>query len=163
MHTPTQGICLDSAFANFKRLAQEMCKNVIKLPTFVIDTAIGIINHTIKKKNGLDISKLDPIGCASKTECPAIFIHGKKDELISVQHCFDICEEYAGDRSIKTPEGKHNTPRPRYVLEEIGRFFGKNLVPGYVDSREINASLFDEFNSDSDETTDTQPKGFENI
>ena len=168
-------ICMDSPFAEFRRLAKEMCLNVISIPDFLLETAINIVSHTVKKKHKFDIDELKPIEAAKVTETPAIFIHAKNDELIPLQHTIDIAEEYNGPRSIKVCEGGHNSARPRIILEEIGRFFAKNLVPGYIDEREVMASIFDE-NNDSDQddnqnektksnanTTDNKGKGFESL
>ena len=54
----------------------------IKLPKFIIDGALKIVQGTIKKKNGLDIYKLKPLENVSNTFQPALFIHAINDELI---------------------------------------------------------------------------------
>ena len=153
-------ICMDSPFADFRRLAKEMCLNVIRMPDFLLETAINIVSRTVKKKNHFDIDTLKPIEAAKVTETPAIFVHGKSDELIPIQHTIDIGEEYIGERSIKTCEGGHNSARPRVVLDEIGRFFAKHLVPGYIDERETN--IFEGIEQESNEDNkEKDTKGFE--
>ena len=46
------------------------------------------------------------------------------------------------------------------VLDEIGRFFAKHLVPGYIDERETN--IFEDVEQDSnDNNKEKNDKGFE--
>ena len=79
-----KAICLDSPFERFDKLAEELVTKYINLPKFLIDVALKIIKSTIKSKNGLDISKLNPIEEVEKTYQPAIFVHAINDELIKV-------------------------------------------------------------------------------
>ena len=61
-----KAICVDSPFADFKRLAKEMCLNVVKLPNLLIDGALSIISKTCKNKNNTDIYKIKPIDCVKE-------------------------------------------------------------------------------------------------
>ena len=127
-------ICMDSPFADFSKLAKELClKHVSKIPNFLIDVAMSIVRSTIKKKNGLDIYKLKPINCAEKTTIPAIFIHALNDELINIEHTIELCEKYGGEKSIYSCKGGHNSPRPRDIVDKIGTFFAKHLNNGNND------------------------------
>ena len=48
------------------------------------------------------------------------------------------------------------------VLDEIGRFFAKHLVPGYVDEREAN--IFEDADQDNnDDNKEKNNKGFEDL
>ena len=136
-------ICMDSPFAEFKRLAKEMCMNVIKIPGFLVDAALGILNGTVKKKNNMDVNKIRPIDCADITTTPALFIHAKNDELIPFKHSMDLFEKYAGPKSIKPcEEGGHNSQRSRAIIDSIGKFFCKYLKPSYEEKKEKN--IFDD-------------------
>ena len=141
-------ICMDSPFAEFRRLAKEMCLNVIKIPDFLLEGAINLVKSTVKKKNGLDIDKLRPIDCAAKTTIPAIFIHAEADELISYEHTFELCEAYMGEKTVKYCLGFHNSPRPKKILDEVGKFFAKNMVDGY--KIEIEPNIFDEIDDENE-------------
>jgi pimeloyl-ACP methyl ester carboxylesterase len=121
-------ICVDSPFADFRRLAKEMCLNVAKIPGFLIEIAISVIGKTVKNKNGTDINQIKPIKCVQNIHIPGLFIHAEKDELVPFQHSVDLCELYEGERKLLSCEGGHNSKRPKYILEEIIRFFCKNLV-----------------------------------
>ena len=121
-------ICIDSPFENFKRLAEELVIKQIKLPKFIIDGALKIVQGTIKKKNGLDIYKLKPSENVSNTFQPALFIHAINDELINVEHSINLFNNYGGPKSLKCcDKGGHNSRRSKNIKKEIGDFFYKYL------------------------------------
>ena len=129
-----EAIVMDSPFTDFKRLAKEMCQSMVKIPGFLVDVALGIVNRTVKNKNGMDVNKLRPIDAAELTTTPAIFIHAMTDELIPFQHSMDLCEKYAGEKSLKSCDGGHNSKRPREILDTVGQFFCEHLKQGYKDT-----------------------------
>ena len=123
-----KAICVDSSFERFEKLAEELVIKQIKLPKFLIAGALKIIKNTVKSKNGLDISKLNPIEKVEKTYQPAIFVHAINDELINVEHSINLFNNYGGEKSLKCCDtGGHNTKRPKIVKNEIGEFFKKYL------------------------------------
>ena len=91
-----KAIVMDSPFADFSILAKELVLKQIKLPNFLIDGALKIVNMTVRKKNGLDIEKLKPIDSAPKTKQPAIFVHANNDELINNRHSEMLLNAYGG-------------------------------------------------------------------
>jgi len=119
--------CYDSPFSEFKKLAKELCKKQINIPSFIIDTALMLVRNTIKTKNDLDIFKLTPLIYASKTSTPGFFVHAMNDELIPLEHSLDIVEAYQGEKSLNVCEGNHNTNRQKQIIEKIVRFFCKYL------------------------------------
>jgi hypothetical protein len=119
--------CYDSPFAEFKKLAKELCKKQINIPNFIIDTALMFVRNTIKTKNDLDIFKLTPLIYASKTSSPGFFVHAMNDELIPLEHSLDLVEAYQGEKSINVCEGNHNSNRQKQIIEKIVRFFCKYL------------------------------------
>ena len=98
---------MDSPFADFKRLGRELCLSMIKLPNFIIDAAMGIVNKTVKSKNDMDINEIKPIEKAKLTKTPCIIIHAINDELINIQHSRDIISKYLGSNKklIECDEG----------------------------------------------------------
>jgi dipeptidyl aminopeptidase/acylaminoacyl peptidase len=119
--------CYDSPFSEFTKLAKELCRKQIKLPHFVLDTALSFIRKTIQKKNDMDIYKLQPISYASKTNTPGFFVHAMNDELIPLEHSINLFEVYAGEKSLNVCEGTHNSTRQKHIIEKIGKFFSKYL------------------------------------
>ena len=120
-------ICVDSPFADFKRLAKEMCLNVVKLPNLLIDGALSIISKTCKNKNNTDIYKIKPIDCVKECYVPVMFIHALNDEMVPIQHSLDLFEVYPGEKIIKTCDGGHNSNRPKILLADVGLFFYRYL------------------------------------
>lgn len=120
-------ICLDSPFSNFPKLARELCKRQINLPGFIVDTALSIINSTIKSKNNVDVNKLSPITYSPYTTIPGFFLHASGDELINISHSLDLFEVYAGEKSLNICEGNHNSTRQKHIIDKIGKFFTKYL------------------------------------
>lgn len=147
-----KAICMDSPFADFKRLSKELILKQIKLPNFLMDGALRIVRSTVLSKNGLDINKLKPIEAAPKTYQPAIFIHANNDELINNQHSTDLINAYAGkDKTLKKCDGGHNSRRPNRIIKEVGEFFYKHLVTEDTENinneniiKEPKLNLFDE-------------------
>lgn len=121
-------ICLDSPFSDFSKLAKELCKRQVNLPGFIVDTALSIINSTIKSKNDVDVNKLCPILYASKTVVPAFFLHASSDELIGISHSLDLFEVYGGEKSLNICEGNHNSSRQKHISDKIGKFFSRILL-----------------------------------
>ena len=134
-------ICVDSPFEDFKKLAEELVVKQIKLPTFIIDGALKIVQGTVKKKNGLDIDKLRPIDNVSNTFVPALFIHAINDELIKVEHSINLFNNYGGPKSLKCcDKGGHNTKRPKNIKKEIGEFFYKYLCTSASENEQKEAN-----------------------
>ena len=143
-----KAICVDSPFERFEKLAEELVKKQINLPSFLIAGALKLIKSTVKSKNGLDISKLNPIEKVEKTFQPAIFVHAINDELINVEHSINLFNNYGGPKSLKCCDvGGHNTKRQKMVRNEIGEFFKKYLCGNGGD---INDDLFKKYLNQND-------------
>ena len=135
-------ICIDSPFENFKRLAEELVIKQIKLPKFIIDGALKIVQGTVKKKNGLDIYKLKPLENVSNTFQPALFIHAINDELINVDHSINLFNNYGGPKSLKCcDKGGHNSRRPKLIKKEIGDFFFKYLYTSAHENEQKESNI----------------------
>ena len=123
-----KAICVDSPFADFKKLAKELTLRYANIPNFILETILSFIRSTIKKKNGMDINLLKPIEAAKKTFQPVLFIHAKNDELIGYHHSNDLFEVCKGRKFIKLLDtGGHNSRRPAKIVKQIGDFFNKYL------------------------------------
>ena len=171
-----KAICVDSPFERFEKLAEELVIKQINLPKFLIAGALKIIKSTVKSKNGLDISKLNPIEKVEKTYQPALFVHAINDELINVEHSINLFNNYGGPKSLKCcDEGGHNTKRPKLVKNEIGEFFNKylhdtgfeeDLMKKYLDKNENNImnelNNYDNSNQNYEENEDVEDY-YENI
>ena len=129
VHTDPRISCvvMDSPFADFKALAKQLCLTKINLPNFILDTALSVINRTIKSKNGLDINKLRPIDAAEYPNPPALFVHALEDKMVPIQHSIDLNMKYNGEKSLVSCKGGHNSVRQSYVIKRIMHFLCKHL------------------------------------
>ena len=156
-----KAMVMDSPFACFSDTAKDLARRVIKLPNFVFSAAISIVASTIKKKNGLDIKKLNPIDCAELTETPCFFIHANKDELINKEHSDKLFEKVKGVKFLENCEGGHNSKRPRELIVKVGKFLNKYLRgidedDGVDDKREtVEIHVEDESSEEEDEIDPT--------
>lgn len=93
-----------------KELANKFTKGIV---SFFSGIALTFIAKTIKdkvlfelRKNGLDISKLDPLGKhVKKAYIPAFFIAAKDDDFIAPKHTEKLHKAYAGEKMMKIVEG----------------------------------------------------------
>ena len=140
LYTPTDRrikcIVVDSPFSDFRKLAKEICKSNVNIPSLLIEGAISIIGSTVKSKNGMDINDIKPINSVKKCKVPAFFIHAVDDTFVKYEHSENILNNYAGDiKKLKGITGGHNGARPKALLDEIGEFFSEYLIPGYLDKK----------------------------
>ena len=140
LYTPTDRrikcIVVDSPFSDFRKLAKEICKSNVNIPSLLIEGAISIIGSTVKNKNGMDINDIKPINSVKKCKVPAFFIHAVDDTFVKYEHSENILNNYAGDiKKLKGITGGHNGARPKAILDEIGEFFSEYLIPGYLDKK----------------------------
>ena len=129
-------IVVDSPFSDFRKLAKEICKSNVKIPSLLIEGAISIVGSTVKSKNGMDINDIKPVNSVKSCKIPAFFIHAFDDSFVKYEHSEKIINNYAGDiKKLKGISGGHNGVRPKRVMEEIGEFFAEYLIPGYLDNK----------------------------
>ena len=136
---------IDSPFAEFKLLAQQLCSNYKGIPSFIVDFVFLFLKKSIKEKIGCDIEEINPINGVKNIKIPGFFIHGIKDELIPVEHTVRIVGEYGGVKEINVVEGGHNSKRPRHVMRKLVNFFCRYLY-------EVSEGDLDTIDDDDDES-----------
>jgi len=105
-------VVLDSPFADFKRLVQELVKARANIPAFLTSIALKMIRRTVKKKANFDIYELKPIEYSNKLKVPALFGAPKDDTFVSPQHTKDLYMAHGGEKRMLSFEGDHNSQRP---------------------------------------------------
>ena len=107
-----KAIVVDSPFADFRRVAKEMCMAQVSIPGFLIEGAISIIGKSVYKKNKMKINEIKPIEAVKKCDIPVIFVHARDDDLVNFQHTLDLYNNYRGiSKEIKEVNGGHNGKR----------------------------------------------------
>ena len=121
------GLILDSPFASLRELIEELVKERVNLPNFILNQAIKLVKSTILKKAKFNLDNIEPKTYAVRCFIPALFCHGKNDTFVNVHHCKDLAEVYAGDKNVIYVEGNHNSPRPRFFRDSAAIFFYNTL------------------------------------
>ena len=117
------GMVLDSAFASLKELIDELVKERVNLPNFVLNQATKLVKSTIMKKAKFNLDDIEPKNYAVRCFIPALFCHGKDDSFVNQHHCKDLFDVYAGDKNVIYVDGNHNSARPRYFKDSASIFF----------------------------------------
>ena len=145
-------ITVDSPFSDFRKLALEICKSNVNIPSLLIEGAISIIGSTVKNKNGMDINDIKPINSVKNCKLPAFFVHAFDDNFVKYEHSENIFKNYAGEiKKLRGITGGHNGIRPKTLLEEIGEFFAEYLIPGYLDEKLFKDITINEDNDNKNE------------
>lgn len=136
-------MCLDSPFADLKRLSRELVESKASLvPNWMIDGVLDSLREDVQKKVGFDLFSLNPLeNHVSKIYVPAIFLSAENDELIKGDHAKDLCDKYQGDKVYINVKGSHNSSRDKEVTESIIIFFYKCFKAGDAVSDSWNQEL----------------------
>ena len=123
-------VCSDSSFSEFFELAKELAKKKINFPDVILNGVLKVLKNTIKNKNNMDISEINPLDGVKKINVPVFFVHAMKDQLINLEHClklYENCSVEEDKKFILICEGDHNSIRPKYIIEKICNFFNSYL------------------------------------
>ena len=94
------GMVLDSAFASLKELIEELVKDRVKLPDFILNQATKLVKNTINKKAKFNLDEIEPKKYAVRCFIPALFCHAKDDTFVNVHHSKDLYNVYAGEKNV---------------------------------------------------------------
>jgi hypothetical protein len=113
------GLVSDSPFSNLRKLAIELSKHRINLPSFVVSGLLAFIKSTIKSKAHFDIKELDIVKCASEIYViPGFFITSREDTFVQAHHTERLHEAYRGPKKLVYVNGNHNEYRTEELLRE---------------------------------------------
>ena len=117
------GIFLDSPFYSLNLLLDELSREKVSLPNFLVKQVIIKLKETVKEKGKFNIDDIETVKFAKKCFVPAFFSHGKDDTFVNMHHCKDLHMVYPGEKSILLIEGDHNSLRPNKLNEKACIFF----------------------------------------
>ena len=80
------GLVLDSPFSSLKILIDELARNKVSFPDFIIKQALKWIEEIIKEKADFNLDDVEPINYAEKCFIPAFFCHSKQDTFVNIHH-----------------------------------------------------------------------------
>ena len=136
------GLVLDSAFSSLKVLIEELVKDRVSLPNFILNQATKLVKSTISKKANFNLDEIEPIKYAEKCFIPALFCHANGDNFVKVHHCKELYEVYPGDKNVVYVDGDHNTSRPRFFRDSASIFFYNTLQVAYINEISENYDGF---------------------
>ena len=136
------GLVLDSAFSSLNILINELAKERVSLPNFILKQAVKLVKDTVKEKAGFILDDIEPKNYAKNCFIPAYFCHAKNDTFVGIHHCKELYNVYAGDKNVVYVKGNHNTPRPRYFKELVAIFFQHALRCSYMEQIERGENFF---------------------
>ena len=135
------GLVLDSSFSSLKVLIEELVKEKVSLPNFVVNQASKLVKSTIEKKAHFNLDDIEPIKFAETCFIPALFCHANGDSFVKKHHCEDLYKIYPGDKNVIYVEGDHNTARPRFFRDSASIFFYNTLQVDFI--KEISDNYAD--------------------
>ena len=142
------GLVLDSPFSSLKILIDELARDKVSLPDFIIKQALKWIKEIIKEKADFNLDDIEPKKYAEKCYMPVYFCHSKKDTFVNIHHCKDLYNLYKGDKNIVYVKGNHNSERPIHFKDSVAVFFYKALRCKALKERYKKESYEFEFHND---------------
>ena len=112
------GLILDSPFASLVQVAKELVsKGTFRIPRMVVGVVLRMIKRSVRKRAGFDMADLIPETQAGSCHMPAVFAAANSDRMIGPHHSRQIIEHYAGEATLVSFPGQHNSRRPaKYYL-----------------------------------------------
>lgn len=151
------GLVLDSPFSSLKMLVEEIVKDKISLPNFILNQAISMVKSSVQKKAGFSLDEIEPINYAKRCFIPALFVSAQGDNFVKPHHSKILYDVYQGDKNLVNIEGDHNSIRPKFFKDSAGIFFYNTLRVAEINSKIFNKNNT-ETNSDIQNTQNTQLK-----
>jgi len=135
---------LDSPFTDLRSLAIELCQKETygSVPGWLVDAALSVIKKSIQERAGFDIEAVNALSHVARTFVPAMFAVAEGDDFVYPYHSRTLRGKYAGESSLFTMEGDHNSERPQSFLDEAAKFLRRTLHTPYdldVDARETSS------------------------
>jgi hypothetical protein len=137
------GLILDSPFSSLKLLVEELVKDKVNLPQWVLNQALKLVKSTVLKKAKFKLDDIEPINYAERCFIPALFVAAKDDNFVKPHHAKMLHDVYPGDKNIVSVEGDHNTSRPRFFKDSAAIFFYNTLQVQFIkDASDNYAGLY---------------------
>lgn len=126
------GMVLDSPFSSLKKLVEELVKEKVNLPNFVINQALKLVKSSVQKKANFKLDDIEPIKFAERCFIPALFVAANNDNFVKPHHAKILHDAYPGDKNLVNIEGDHNSHRPRFFKDSATIFFYNTLQVQYL-------------------------------
>jgi len=126
------GMVLDSPFSSLKVLVEELVKDKVSLPNFIVNQALNLVKSTVQKKANFKLDDIEPIKFAKRCFIPAVFVSANEDNFVKPHHSKILHEVYPGDKNLISIDGDHNSIRPRFFKDSASIFFYNTLQVEFI-------------------------------
>jgi hypothetical protein len=126
------GMVLDSPFSSLKMLVEELVKEKVSLPSFVLNQALKLVKSTVQKKANFKLDDIEPILFAKRCFIPALFVAAQNDNFVKPHHAKILNDAYPGDKNLISIDGDHNSLRPRFFKDSAAIFFYNTLQVQFI-------------------------------
>lgn len=126
------GMVLDSPFSSLKVLVEELVKDKVSVPGFIVNQALKLVKSTVTKKANFKLDDIEPIKFAERCYIPALFVAAKDDNFVKPHHAKMLFDIYPGDKNLVSIDGDHNSSRPRFFKDSAAIFFYNTLQVQYI-------------------------------
>lgn len=126
------GMVLDSPFSSLKILVEELVKDRVNLPNFIVNQALKLVKSTVSKKAKFKLDDIEPIKFAERCFIPSLFVAAKEDSFVKPHHAKLLHDVYPGDKNLISIEGDHNSVRPRFFKDSAAIFFFNTLQVEHI-------------------------------
>lgn len=118
------GFVHDFSFCSLKRLVDELVKENIPLPNFMLNYAIELVKSTIKEQGKFVPDEIEPIECSMRCSLPALYCHDVSAlDFIKMYHCSELFNAHKGKKELIKYNGGNGFKQPISVRESIAVFF----------------------------------------
>jgi hypothetical protein len=162
------GMVLDSPFSSLKMLVEELVKDKVSLPNFIVNQALSLVKSTVQKKAKFKLEDIEPITYGQRCFIPALFVAAKNDNFVKPHHSQILHDSYPGDKNLIKIDGDHNSVRPRFFKDSAAIFFYNTLQVEFIKEVSDNYAGFiytinkHEDEVDKDKDSDDRVKTVEN-
>jgi len=136
------GLILDSPFSSFRRMIHDVVTIRKNVPLCIINAFLYFILKTIKKKTGVNLSKIEPIQKMAQIDLPGFFIVAHNDIISRPDKVKDLYLTLQNDtKEFHLVQGEHNSQRDKIVILNALYFMlkcvskGKNANGGLVEAQ----------------------------
>jgi hypothetical protein len=126
------GMVLDSPFSSLKMLVEELVKEKISLPNFILNQALNLVKSTVQKKAKFKLEDIEPIEYAKRCFIPALFVAAKDDNFVKPHHAKILHDVYPVDKNLVNIDGDHNSTRPKFFKDSAAIFFYNSLRIDFI-------------------------------
>jgi esterase/lipase len=111
------GLILDSPFSSFKRMIYDVVTVRKNVPLCLIDAFLFFILKTIKKKTGVNLSKIEPIKKIADIQVPIFFVVAHNDVISRPDKVKDLYLKVLHDeKEFHLVQGEHNSQRDKITI-----------------------------------------------